>query len=128
MTKAEKRPPLEDGLIVAMQALDAQIAREMQRSPAALERHGVQKWEPIAKRVELVTVLVIDAINSQETELTSVLVLAQAFTKAINLLVQDLGQAGLGQVRSSYTLETMKQIVADAERASDLLKDERVLS
>jgi len=45
MTKKKpKAPPLEQGLLTAMKAIDNQIAREMQRSPAEREAPGMQKW------------------------------------------------------------------------------------
>src|SRR5689334_11784334 len=97
--KEQKRSPLEEGLMTALTALDNQIAREMQRSPEQLSAHGVQKWEAYSKRVELVTTHLLDGLGSEEIQLDSLLVLAQAAAKALSFTIQDLGQEGLGKVR-----------------------------
>lgn len=46
---------LEEALLSVLKSLDNQMAREMQRSPAELEALGVQKWEPMSKRVDIVS-------------------------------------------------------------------------
>ena len=52
MTKKEqKTPPLEAGIVQAMQALDRQIARRMERSPGEREEKGVQKWDPFSEKI-----------------------------------------------------------------------------
>jgi hypothetical protein len=123
MAPKEERPtPLEQGLLNAMKALDNQIAREMQRSPAETDKHGVQKWEPYQKRIESVSAFVMNALGGQEVDLDSLLVLAQAMTKCLQLVVEELGQDGLGQVRSSYCQIAMENISKDAYRAGQILK------
>ena len=69
--KIEKLPPLEHGLLAALKALDQQVAREMQRSPAQREAHGVQKWEPYNKRIESVASTIMDAFADNEITLDS---------------------------------------------------------
>lgn len=124
MSKNEpKRPPLEDGLLTAFAALDNQIAREMQRSPEQLSKHGVQKWEPYSKRVESVTTMILDALGSEEVQMDSLIVLAQATAKALSYAIQDLGQDGLGKIRTGYCLEAVKQIGDDCYRAASTLRD-----
>lgn len=118
---------LEAGLLTAMQSLDKQITRELQRSPAELEQHGVLKWEPINTRVERVVGLILDYFEERRVELDSSMVLAQAFTKALGLIVQDLGQDGLGKVRGAYCLDTLERVKTDAERALQLLRDPKLL-
>jgi len=119
--KEVKLPPLEEGLLRAMKALDSQIARAMSRTPSQREEHGVQKWEPHSERVERVCILVMQALGEREVELDSVIVLAQAFSKALNLLADDLGEKGLGKMRTNYVLSAAKSILTDAERISGSL-------
>ncbi|NDC36853.1 MAG: hypothetical protein EBZ48_02240, partial [Proteobacteria bacterium] len=65
-SKQEKRSPFEENLIKVLSAIDTQIAREMQRTPAEREEHGVQKWEPYQKRVELIVSRVLNSLGDQE--------------------------------------------------------------
>ncbi len=118
MTKktAEKLPPLEDGLLKAMQALDNQLARAIARTPAEREVHGVQKWEPIEERVERVSVFLLDSVGAGQSGVESLVILSQAFSKALVLLCEDLGGDGLGQIRSKYVLHASELLSKDAER------------
>ena len=126
--KENKGAPLKEGLITAMKALDNQVAREMQRTPAEEGVLGVQKWGPYQKRVEDVTTLIIDEIGDRTITLDSVLILAQAFAKSLQLLVSELGQDGLGVVRTQYCQAAMEAVSTDAERALGLLREERTVN
>ena len=117
---------LEEGLLQAMHAIDNQVARAMQRSPAEREAQGVQKWEPYDTRIEHVAAYVLNELGDNTVALDSVLVLAQAFTKALRLAVEDLGSEGLGTVRTSYCIDTMERILRDADRALSELQSERL--
>jgi hypothetical protein len=117
---------LEEGLLQAMHAIDNQVARAMQRSPAEREAQGVQKWEPYDTRIEHVAAYVLNELGDNTVALDSVLVLAQAFTKALRLAVEDLGTEGLGTVRTSYCIDTMERILRDADRALSELQSERL--
>jgi hypothetical protein len=108
---------LEEGLLQAMHAIDNQVARAMQRSPEEREVMGVQKWEPYDTRVEQVTAYVLNELGDNSVALDSVLVLAQAFTKALRLATEDLGADGLGSVRTAYCVDTMEKIQRDASKA-----------
>ncbi|MFN8389054.1 MAG: hypothetical protein U0136_02040 [Bdellovibrionota bacterium] len=128
MTKKEaKIPPLEEGLLRAMQALDNQIARAMERTPAEREAHGVQKWEPITERIERVCVFLMNALGDDEVKLDSLVILSQAFAKALTLVTDDLGEEGLGKLRTAYCLNAFEQIAADAERGRAALKHDAEL-
>lgn len=120
--KKEPRSKLEAGLITAMQALDNQIARAIGRTPEEREIHGVQKWEPMSDRVEQICVLLIDALGDQEIGLDSVVVLAQALSKALFMIVDDLEGQDLGKLRTAYCLSALENILNDSERAQKLLK------
>lgn len=120
--KQNKRPLLEEGLLLAMNALDNQVAREMQRSPKDVESQGVQKWEPLEKRIELVTAFILDSLGDQEAQLDSVLILSQAFSKALQLLTEDLGEQGLGKIRSAYCLSAFKNIQSNCFRGEQVLR------
>lgn len=113
----KKLPPLESGLLEALRALDNQIAREMQRTPAEREEHGVQKWEPFQKRVESATAFLLNCLGDDAIKLDSVIILAQAFPKALLFIAQDLGEPGLGEIRASYLRKAMEQIIRDGENA-----------
>lgn len=129
MTKREKsRSLVEQGLIAALQALDNQIARAVQRSPSEREQHGVQKWEPLQQRIESVCATVLNAVGDEEITLDGILVLSQAFTKALALLTDELGEEGLGKVRSGYCVAALDSIATDAERASRALRGRAELS
>jgi len=116
MDKKSEIPPLEAGLLTAMRAIDNQIARTMQRTPEELSKHGVQKWEPYQKRIESIASFVLDSIGTRQVDLDSLLVLSQAFTKALTLLVNDLEEKGLGHIRSEYCGAAFASILKDAQR------------
>ncbi len=116
-------PPLEAGLLTAMRAVDNQVARAMQRTSEELSKHGVRKWEPFQQRIESVASFILDTIGARQTELDSLLVLSQAFTKALSLFVNDLGGEGLGQVRSEYCSTAFSSIIQDARRGLESLGD-----
>jgi hypothetical protein len=120
----DQRGKLEDGLTQAMKAIDNQIARAMQRTPAEREAQGVQKWEPYATRVEGIASFLLEEVGDNQVGLDSLIVCAQAFTKALQLLVDDLGEDGLGKVRAAYCLDAMNKISRDAQRVTDALSEE----
>jgi hypothetical protein len=116
MSQQRKGPVLEQGLLSAMRALDNQIARQMERSPADREASGVQKWEPYQLKIEQVCALMIKAFGEDDVRLDSVLIVAQAMTKSLYLISEELGEAGLGAVRSGYCRTALNAILRDAER------------
>lgn len=113
---------LEEGLLQAMRAIDNQVARAMQRTPAERDVHGVQKWEPYESRVEQVAAFVLNALGDDAVSLDSMVVLAQAYTKALRLAIEDLGMDGLGKMRSAYCLDAMDKIGNDANKSLSELK------
>ncbi len=114
MTKQRiESEPLEVGLRQALQAIDNQIAREMQRSPAERELQGVLKWEPFESRVERVSAYLL-SIFGEDIQLDSLIVLAQALVKALSLVVEDCGAEGLGEVRCRYIERAAEALVRDA--------------
>jgi hypothetical protein len=117
---------LEEGLLQAMKSLDSQIARAMQRTPSEREVHGVQKWEPYETRVENLTAFLLNELGDNSVSLDSLLVLSQAFTKALRLACDDLGRGGLGAVRSSYCIDALQKIARDASRGVAELGQEHV--
>lgn len=114
---ADKLTPLEEGLLRALRAIDNQIDREMQRSPAELEKLGVQKWEPFNKRIENISAFLIDRISEQDIQLESLVVAAQAFSKVMKIFAEDLGEAGLGKMRSAYLRWAMENLSRDSYEA-----------
>lgn len=124
---AEQYGKMEEGLLTAMRAIDNQIARAMQRSPAQRDVHGVQKWEPYATRVEQITAFVLEELGSDSVTLDGLLVLSQAFTKALALAVSDLGGDGLGTTRAAYCLDAVEKIERDALEVSRTLAAERLV-
>jgi hypothetical protein len=127
--KEQEQPygKLEQGLIQAMQAIDGQVARAMQRTPAQEAVLGVQKWEPYNTRVESIAAFLLQEIGDGNLQLDSLLVCSQAFAKALQLLCSDLGAEGLGKLRSAYCLEAMQKISRDAERVVDALSDQQLV-
>ncbi|MCB0328289.1 MAG: hypothetical protein KDD70_01460 [Bdellovibrionales bacterium] len=116
---------LEEALLRYLQLLDNQIAREMQRTPSEREVSGVQKWEPIQKRVEHVASLTIEGYGSEIVQLDSLIVTAEAFARTIRILAEELGEDGLGKTRSSYVRETAKNIERDLLLIKDQLSGRR---
>ena len=119
--------PLEDGLLMALRALDNQIAREMQRTPVERQEHGVQKWEPYNKRVELLVAQILNWMGEELVDLDSVLVLAQAMSKSLHFIASDLGEEGLGDLRSSYCRAAFEAIENDVRRGMEAVRAERNL-
>lgn len=126
--KTAPRAPFEEALIKALCAIDNQVAREMQRSPAELDKHGVQKWPAYQKRIEQIVSTVLNALGDGEVNLDGVLVLAQALTKTLLLAAEDLGRPGLGKVRSQYCETAFKAIGDDVARGADIFKPEQNLN
>ena len=117
-----KEGKLEEGLLQAMRALDNQVARALQRTPAQREIHGVQKWEPYETRVESVTAFILNSLGEGDALLDSVFVLAQAFAKALRLVAEDLGADGLGKMRLEYCLDAFEKIANDAAKGRSELR------
>ena len=125
---ASHLPPLEEGLLQAFKALDNQVAREMQRSPAELEARGIQKWEPYMKRIENVCAFLLNALGDRRIELDSLLIVSQATAKCLQMVVDDLGEKGLGKVRTGYCLGAFEALTDSARQGLENLKSERALS
>jgi len=123
-TNDDTPSPLEAALLKAMQSIDNQIAREMQRTPAEREVHGAQKWKPFDTRIENIAAFVLNALGDDSAKLDSVLVLSQAFTKALRLAMEDLGSDGLGKIRTEYCSQTMERIQQDAEKGRSAVVDQ----
>jgi hypothetical protein len=117
---------LEEGLLQAMKAIDNQVARAMQRTPAERDMHGVSKWEPYETRVENSTAFLLNALGEGDVSLDSLLVLAQAFTKALRFASEDLGTEGLGKVRAEYCIDCMQKISNDAAKTLSELRGQEL--
>ena len=127
--KAESRSPLEEGLITAMKSIDKQILREVSsRSPSSREEHGVQKWEPIEKRVEYVSSIILNELGEESVGLDAILVMAQAFAKSLQLIAEDLGEEGLGEVRTSYMKAALEQLERSAHRGIQAISSDTTLN
>jgi hypothetical protein len=124
MTKTQpKLPPLQESILTTMHALDQQIAREMQRTPEELEAHGVQKWEPYQKRIEALTTLILEQVGENRFSLDPLLVLVQTFSKAMQLLITEIGAEGLGKVRAEYCTTALSQVLRDCEKGLSTLRE-----
>jgi Asp-tRNA(Asn)/Glu-tRNA(Gln) amidotransferase A subunit family amidase len=128
MNDPEQLPPLEKGLRDCLRALDNQIARELQRSPSELATQGVQKWQPIQTRVERLSAFLLSELGEDSVNIESVLVLAQASTKALRMACEDLGKDGLGKVRAAYCVSTFDSVSNDSRVALDLMRETTPLS
>jgi len=127
--KTEKQTPLEEGLIAAMQGIDKQILREVStRSPAEKEEHGVQKWEPIEKRVEYLSGFVLNELGEGTVGIDSLLVMSQAFALALQMVAEDLGEEGLGEVRTTYLKTAFEQLERSAFRGRQALSSASTLN
>ena len=106
---AKKRPKLEQGILELMQALDSQVARALERTPAEREIHGVQKWEPLGEKVEQVSAFVLESFAGRAITLDALLICAEAFGKSLRLIVDELGSEGLGQIRTRYCEQALER-------------------
>ncbi|HMO17592.1 MAG TPA: hypothetical protein PKA63_05210 [Oligoflexia bacterium] len=123
MEKSNRLPKLEEGLILALQALDNQVKRALERTPAEREESGVQKWKPHEERIEKVCGFVLDNFG-EEIELDSVLIMSQAFVKVLSIICDELGAHGLGDIRSSYVKETLSRLSIEIERSKNIFRED----
>lgn len=110
MSKKVKESPLEKGLGMMMKAIDNQVAREMQRSPSERDEAGVRKWGPHSKRIERLAAELVGGLGEEKFQLDALLVLSQASAKALQIFVEELGEEGLGEVRSDYCQVALEAI------------------
>jgi hypothetical protein len=109
---------------MAMRALDNQVARDWQkRAPEDRESLGVLKWEPINTRVENLSVFLLESFGDQLIGLDSLLIMSQAMAKSLQLIVDELGAEGLGEVRKAYCLGAAENISRDIARLQQALKE-----
>ena len=116
-------PLLEESLQRCLKAIDNQIARVMQRSPAERELHGVQKWGPFSERIESITGFLVEEFADQNINIDSMLVLLQSLSKALSLITEELGQESLGNLRSEYCLKAFESVSYDILRVNSELKN-----
>lgn len=128
MTKKETLTlsKLEESLLTSLRSLDSQVARELQRTPEEETKHGVQKWEPITKRVELLSGFLLDRVGDNDINLESILILLQTLSKTLYILTDDLEVSGLGKVRSEYVTDTAKKVEYDCKRIIEMLRGQVV--
>jgi hypothetical protein len=128
MTKERERNEgkLEEALTTAMKAIDNQVARALQRTPVEREIHGVSKWEPYESRVESTTSFLLNHLGEGEVSLDSLFVLSQAFVKALRFATEDLGQDGLGKVRTEYCIDTMEKVESDAVKTLSEIRSQHL--
>ena len=65
--------------------------------------------------------LVLDELGHDNVKLDSLIVLSQAMTKALYLLIEELGEEGLGTLRSAYCRQTIEAVERDCSRAAAVL-------
>lgn len=129
MPKQEREiSPMEEGLLRAMQAIDKQVAQELQRPTANADIHGVQKWEPYQKRIEFFSSFLLQSMEEGSIKLDSIFVMAQALAKSLSLALDDAGSAGLDKSRAEYAAASLAAIEKDCFRAGRALRSEEEYS
>jgi len=123
MDKPNRLPKLEEGLLLALNALDNQVKRAMERTPAEREVAGVQKWKPHDERIEKVCGFVLDNFG-EDIELDSILIMSQAFVKILSILCDELKTEGLGDIRSAYVTEALSKLAIEIERTQNIFREE----
>ena len=118
---------LQDHVLASLHALDAQIARAMQRTPKEREEHGVEKWKPIQERVEKVTEIVLQGFADERCKLDGILVLSEAMVKSLRMLIEELEKEGLGEVRSHYCEVIFSNIEREVRTVKELLTADKYL-
>jgi hypothetical protein len=124
MSKNEKLPLLDESLIRALELIDSQIARAMERTPEEREVGGVQKWKPMEERVERLSTLLLDHFGDR-VQLDSVVVLSQVFIKVLSILCQEMGTEGLGEIRSIYVQDALRKLEIELQRSSCVFKPDQ---
>ncbi|NBW39866.1 hypothetical protein EBR25_02565 [bacterium] len=114
---------LEQALSRVLETLDAQVAREMQRTPAEREQRGVLKSEAHKKRSEKVSSHILEGISQGEFGLDGALILAEAIPRCLRILAEELGEDDLGKVRSTYLRELFLELEREAELGQCALGD-----
>lgn len=123
MSKQDRKPLLEESLLTALKAIDNQVARAMERTPAEREVSGVQKWKPFDDKIEQVSTLILDNFG-EGISLDGVLVMSQAMVKALSILSSELGSEGLGDLRTTYVKEALLLLGIEIERAKNIFKED----
>lgn len=126
MAKEEKLPLLDESLIRALELIDSQIARAMERTPEQRDVGGVQKWKPLEERVERISTLLLDYYGDR-IQLDSVVVMSQVLVKVLGIVCQEMGQEGLGEVRSIYVQDALKKLEIEIQRSLGVFKQEQGL-
>lgn len=112
-----------EGLGQMLKAVERQIAREMQRSPEERERLGVQKWDPFLDRIEKIAAASVEKFGTQQVGLDSLIVASQALTTALQLVVEELGREGLGELRSAYCMWACENLERSILRIQSTLSE-----
>lgn len=120
--KHPKGDLLETNLLALLHNLDTQVARAMQRTPAELEEEGLNKQSIYLEKIEKISQIVLSAVADTTNQLDSLLILSQALSKALFLIVEELGQENLGKTRSLYCLQALENIEHDVGRGLNELK------
>jgi hypothetical protein len=113
--------PLEAGITEALSALNNQILREIQRSPTQREGKGLSKSEPINKRVELLTGIILNLLGEEHCSIEALIVLAESSVKALRMTCEDLETEGLGKMRSLYVADSVSKIYDDSRKVLSCL-------
>ena len=112
----------DESILGAMHCLDKQVARDLNtRTPQEKMEHGEQKWSAHEQRVESTVVLILDALGDKQVELDSLIILSQAFVKAMSIVSSDLGEEGLGSIRAGYCREAFRTISRDCSQGEGQL-------
>ena len=118
---------LQQHVLASLHALDAQVARAMQRTPKEREEHGVEKWQPFQERVERITGVVLQGFADEACKLDGVLIMAEAYAKSLRMLVEELEKEGLGEVRSRYCEVAFSNIERDVRAAKKVLTSDEFM-
>mgnify|MGYP003611139717 CR=1 FL=1 len=120
----DQLPKLEQGLLLAMQAIENQVARDISsRTPSESEVHGVSKTGPYLERIERISGFVLDAFADGLVGVDSIVVMSHSLCTALKLVVEELGSEGLGDVRSKDCLSTIRAISISLESVKEVLVD-----
>lgn len=106
-----------------LRAIDNQVARQMQRTPEERVEQGVRKNEPLQQRIEKLVEFLLQEFGQQSIGLDGILVASEAFPKALRMIVEELGEEGLGEMRSQYCRKVFESIERDVLRTSQELRN-----
>ena len=116
---------ISEHLLQLCNAIDQQVARELQRDPVERQEHGVSKQEPYRKRREMLSLSLLEAFSTGAVNIDGMLVVTESLAKTLEVITEELGSEGLGKYRSSDLLKVSRETSLVFEKISDQISGKK---